>query len=107
MGQELSFCGAAKKGSAGQLKYSSARPGWHADWFAMTTCAFRHGLCFIPEMLSIINILPKSYYTAGRRKDEHRHVLSNILELLSTPPYADVRPKIQQCGALSLFGPRC
>jgi len=78
---------------------------WHADWFAMTTCAFRYGLCFIPEVLGIINILPKSFFTAGRRTQEHRQVLTNILDNLNSPAYSDVRPLIRDSGALSLFAP--
>jgi glycosyltransferase involved in cell wall biosynthesis len=76
---------------------------WHADWFATTTCAFRYGLCYVPEMLSLVNILPKSFFTAGREGPEHRKVLEGILELLISPAYADVRPLIRDSGALSLF----
>ena len=76
---------------------------WHADWYANSVCAFRFGLCFVPEPLSIVNILPKSFYTTGVRRPEHRQVLLRILELLLTPPLADVRPRVRDSGALSLF----
>ena len=65
--------------------------------------AFRYGLCFIPEPLSLVNILPKSHYTAGRKRPEHRQVLRKIVELLTSPDFADVRPRVCDSGALSLF----
>ena len=76
---------------------------WHTDWFAENVAAFRFGLCFVPEPLSLVNILPKSYYTGGRGRPEHRQVLTRILELLNTPAYADVRPLIRSSGILSVF----
>ena len=76
---------------------------WHADWFAAYVTAFRFGLCFVPECLSLVNILPGSFYTAGNKRPEHRQVLARILELLNSPAYADVRPRIRAGGVLSLF----
>jgi len=76
---------------------------WHADWFAVHTVAFRFGLCFVPECLSLVNILPGSFYTAGSKRPEHWQVLARILELLNLPAYADVRPRIRDSGTLSLF----
>lgn len=76
---------------------------WHSDWFAAYIIGLRYGLCFVPEPLSLVNILPKSFYTAGVRGPEHRQVLLRIVELLLTPPFADVRPRVRDSGALSLF----
>ena len=76
---------------------------WHADWFAAFMAAFRFGLCYVPETLSIVNILPRSFYTAGRKRPEHLQVLTRILELISSPAFTDVRPRIRASGALSLF----
>jgi glycosyltransferase involved in cell wall biosynthesis len=76
---------------------------WHSDWFATYITGFRHGLCFVPEALSLVNIQPKSYYKSGRRKDEHQQVLRRILELLNAEACADVRPRIRDSAALSLF----
>jgi hypothetical protein len=76
---------------------------WHADWFACFISAFRFGMCYVPESLSVVNILPKSYYTAGSKKLEHRQVLVGILEKLNLPGFADVRPRVIASGALSLF----
>jgi len=75
---------------------------WHTDWFACFTSAFRFGLCYVPEPLSLVNIVPKSFYT-GRKLDEHREVLRRILELLCSSDFADVKPRVRDSGALSLF----
>ncbi|HWQ90426.1 MAG TPA: glycosyltransferase family A protein [Clostridia bacterium] len=76
---------------------------WHADWFASYIPAFRYGLCFLPEPLSVTNILPKSFYTSGVRRPEHRQVLLRILQLLEAPENADVRQRVIDSGALALF----
>lgn len=75
---------------------------WHADWFACFISAFRFGLCYLPEPLSLVNIIPKSFYT-GRKKEEQREVLWKLLELLNSPDFADVRTRVRDSGALSLF----
>jgi glycosyltransferase involved in cell wall biosynthesis len=75
---------------------------WHTDWFACFTTAFRFGMCYLPESLSLVNILPKSYYT-GRNKQQHREVLTGILERLNSPAFSDVQPRVSDSGALSLF----
>jgi len=76
---------------------------WHCDWFAAYTSGFRHGICYLPELLSLANILPKSYYQSGHKRTEHRQVLLKLLELLDSPAYADVKPHIRASGELSLF----
>ena len=76
---------------------------WHCDWFAAFTSGFRHGICYVPEVLSWANILPRSYYQSGHKRVEHRQVLVKLVELLNSPAYADVRPRIRDSGALSLF----
>lgn len=76
---------------------------WHADWFACYISAFRFGLCYVPESLSLVNILPKSFYTAGSKRPEHREVLRQIVACLSSPAFADVRPRVRDSGALSVF----
>jgi glycosyltransferase involved in cell wall biosynthesis len=76
---------------------------WHADWLAVFVPAFRHGVCFVPEPLSVFNIYSKSYYSSGHKLGEHRRVLLRLVELLSSPAYADARRGIRDSGALSLF----
>jgi glycosyltransferase involved in cell wall biosynthesis len=76
---------------------------WHCDWFAAFVPAMRHGVCYVPEPLSVFNIFSESYYSSGRRRGEHRAVLQRLVELLCAPACADVRPRIRDSGALSLF----
>lgn len=76
---------------------------WHADWFACYISALRYGACFVPEPLSLVNILPKSFYTAGSKRPEHRDVLRRIVELLNTPAFEDIRTRVRDSGALAVF----
>ncbi len=76
---------------------------WHSDWFACYVTAFRHGVCFLPEVLSLANLLPRSLYQAGHKSPEHRAVLLKLVELLNSDRYADVMPRIRASGALALF----
>jgi glycosyltransferase involved in cell wall biosynthesis len=76
---------------------------WHADWFATYVTAFRHGVCFVPEVLSLANLLPGSFYQSGSKTAQHRQVLLNLLECLHNEQYADVLPRVRESGALALF----
>jgi glycosyltransferase involved in cell wall biosynthesis len=76
---------------------------WLADWFAIYTTAFRYGICFVPEPLSLVNIIPKSHYTHGSKQPEHLSILRGMVELINTPAFADVRPRLRDSGVLSLY----
>jgi len=76
---------------------------WHCDWFAAYVTGFRHGICYVPEVLSLVNIHPKSLYKAGHQKPEHEQVLRKLLDLLNSKECADVAPRIRESGVLSLF----
>ncbi|HWX22498.1 MAG TPA: glycosyltransferase family A protein [Candidatus Binatia bacterium] len=76
---------------------------WHADWFACYVTGFRHGVCFVPEVLSLANLLPRSFYQSGHKTGEHRQVILKLLERLNTEAFADVVPRLRDSGALSLF----
>jgi len=68
-----------------------------------TSLVSGHGLLFRPGSALAGQYQPKSYYKSGRRKDEHQQVLRRILELLNAEACADVRPRIRDSAALSLF----
>jgi glycosyltransferase involved in cell wall biosynthesis len=76
---------------------------WHADWFAFYVTGLRHGVCFIPEVLSVANLLPTSFYQSGSKRLQHQEVLRQLLEMLHSPAYTDVLPRIRESGVLSLF----
>ncbi len=76
---------------------------WHSDWFANYVIGFRRGICFVPEVLSVANLLEGSFFQS-RKKLEHEQVLLKLLELLNSEKCADVRPRLRDAGELALFG---
>ncbi|HWD20260.1 MAG TPA: glycosyltransferase [Verrucomicrobiae bacterium] len=78
---------------------------WHCDWFAYFVVAFRHGMCFVPEVLAEFRLYPSSFSNKGMRQPERqREVLRRILELLEQPEFHDAAERFRECGALSSFG---
>lgn len=78
---------------------------WHCDWFAYFTVAFRHGLCFVPEVLAEFRIYKTGYSGKGMRQPEkQRAVLRRLLETLELPEFADVAEQFRRCAALASFG---
>ncbi len=75
---------------------------WHCDWFMTYAPAFRHGLCFIPEVLSSVELHGTSYYGAGHRRREHDEVMENLLALLHEDRFRDVGERVRASGALAL-----
>jgi len=75
------------------------------DWFSCSVIGFRYGICFVPELLGVLNILPNSYYQRTRRdKQSFRQMLEATLRFLSRPEYQDVAERMRQAGSLYLFG---
>jgi glycosyltransferase involved in cell wall biosynthesis len=74
---------------------------WCTDCFTTNVTAFRHGICFVPEVLSVLNLLPNSYYHSDARR---RQTLTLFLQLLQSDEYADVLPPIAASGILGHFG---
>jgi glycosyltransferase involved in cell wall biosynthesis len=77
---------------------------WHCDWYACYGTAFRHGLCYVPETLSLVNLHPRSYYGSGRSGPDHRKVLLKLLELMTARAMRDVAGRVRDSGALGQFG---
>lgn len=78
---------------------------WHCDWFAQLVIGFRYGVCYIPESLAVIQVLPNSYSASGTRdKQVQREVLHCLLRLLKSPAYRDVRPLFRRGKVMSHFG---
>ncbi len=75
---------------------------WHCDWFVTYGAAFRHGICYLPQVLSQVNLHGTSYYGSGHRQDEHDRVMERLLELLHQDQYRDVGARIRESGALAL-----
>ncbi|OQW46786.1 MAG: hypothetical protein A4S09_02435 [Proteobacteria bacterium SG_bin7] len=67
---------------------------WYSDWFLVYSMALRKGLCYIPEPLAAFRLLHESYSAKGRR--DHKivaEIIWNILNLLNSPKYLDVKEK--------------
>lgn len=64
---------------------------WYADWFASCVLAFRHGACYVPEVLAVFRISPGSYSARGLRDAAvQRRLIYRILDLLASERFADV-----------------
>lgn len=77
---------------------------WFSDWFGAYVVAFRHGMCHVPEVLSVFNLDTTTYYHTARSVAERRETLHRLVELLESPACADVAPGIAQSGLLGVFG---
>jgi hypothetical protein len=75
---------------------------WHCDWFLAYASAFRYGICYVPERLSVVNLHGNSYYESGRVAAEHARVMDRLLELLQSDEYRDEAKRIRASGALAL-----
>ncbi len=89
------------------LRAGKYLPGlkWHCDWFVMFSIGFRHGMCFVPEVLGEFRVEPSSVSNRGKRKrDAQKEVLRYALELLDRPENQDIAPLFRRGGILSPFG---
>jgi hypothetical protein len=74
---------------------------WSADLFVVLVIAFRYGICYIPEPLMIFRIREDSFSSGYRRWSQQRRVMLNIIKLLETSAYRDVRPMFKKTSYLS------
>jgi hypothetical protein len=90
------------------LRAGAYRPElrWHADWFALQVVALRNGACYVPEPLACARMDWTSYSQAGIRDRKRQHeVLARLLALVTSPEFADVRPRFQAGRLFSQFAP--
>jgi hypothetical protein len=76
--------------------------GYYADWFTCRAMAFRYGFCIIPETLALCRSMPDSYSAKAPRK-ERRERLADMLRLIDSPEFADLREGFKS-GTLSTLG---
>jgi hypothetical protein len=76
---------------------------WCCDCFTTFVIAFRHGMCFVPEVLSTFYLHPNSYY---RSDPSRRQTVDQFLRLLESEDYADVSPAIAASGSWAGSGGR-
>lgn len=78
---------------------------WHCDWFALQVIAFRYGLCFLPEVVSVVRVVEDSFSNSPSREIERqREVLQVLLRNLQRPEYRDVVPLLAKSGIFRQFG---
>ncbi len=77
---------------------------WCTDWFAMCVVAFRHGICFVPELLAVMRVHHTTYSAVGMRDlAAKREVLRRLPELLGRAEYQDVVGCFRRSGVLAFF----
>jgi glycosyltransferase involved in cell wall biosynthesis len=77
---------------------------WYADWFASCVLAFRHGACYVPEVLAFFRVSPDSYSARGlRRKDVQRQLVYRVLDLLESSAFRDVARQFRASALLPEF----
>ena len=77
---------------------------WYADWFTNRVLGFRHGACYVPEVLAVFRVLPESYHATGIQQTHvQRELTYRVVDLLQTPGFRDVAPSFRECALLPDF----
>jgi len=78
---------------------------WHTDWWPLFALAFRHGVCFVPEVLAEFRSKPSSFSNTGKKKFKAQvEILRYALDLIDRPGNEDVAPLFRRSGVLAPFG---
>lgn len=78
---------------------------WHSDWLPYFAAASRYGFCYLPQFLSMKRMVTGSYSCRKKRFREAERALKNVIRVLDSPAFDDVRPIFKRTGVLSRFGP--
>lgn len=71
---------------------------WHADYFNNYVLALRHGLCHVPQPLTLRSEGGQSYSGKSRDWSHQKHVISRFFELLSAERFRDVASQFRQAA---------
>jgi glycosyltransferase involved in cell wall biosynthesis len=75
------------------------------DWLLIVVIAFRNGMCYLPEALSLARLFPDSYSGKQSRSwTEQRDMLQSLMDVLDRPAYADLRGAIIESEVLAGLG---
>ncbi len=77
---------------------------WVADWFGSNVLGFRYGICHVPDVLSVFNLHPTSYFNSAKSQGERRDVMRRVLRLLESEKFRDVAPLINRSGMIGGLG---
>jgi glycosyltransferase involved in cell wall biosynthesis len=77
---------------------------WSCDAFAHSVISFRDGICYLPEVLTMMRSHP-GQQGISRAKKSHleREVIRNIIDTAKRPEYADVLPMLERTVPFSSF----
>jgi glycosyltransferase involved in cell wall biosynthesis len=74
---------------------------WYADWFTTCVLAFRHGACYVPEVLAVFRVSPGSYHARGLRLTAvQRELVFRIVDLLQSAECRDVAPAFRRSALM-------
>lgn len=74
---------------------------WFCDWVVLYVIAFRHGVCYVPEGLSVLRVIEGSYSHNVKRSDA-QNACQCVLQLLDNE-YVDVKPLFQKSALLAML----
>lgn len=78
----------------------------YCDWFSFLILAFKHGICYVPEIFAGHQLNSFSYSAVNvQNKERQKGVLKNILLSLKND-FPEIVPHFIQSGALDLIGPQ-
>jgi len=79
--------------------------GWLSDWFAALVSISRHGFGYVPGNMQTRRQESESYSASGIQQHKaHITLLTQVLETLETPAYADAQAFFKIHSVLSRFG---
>ena len=74
---------------------------WIADWFVNYVLAFRHGACYVPQVLTYCRVSRDSYSARGSREASvQRALVYRMLDLLKSDAFRDVAPAFRAAALL-------
>ena len=78
---------------------------WHTDWRPLVALAFRHGVCFVPEVLADFRSKPSSFSNKGKEiQGPGREFFATPWIYLTDPENQDIAPLFRSSGVLAPFG---
>lgn len=84
-------------------EYYAERLKWHCDFFSINVLAFRYGICYIPESFAMFRQTEESYCAQKRSWRERKKVYFDMVQLLQSKSFQDVRAQFQHSGILAEF----
>jgi glycosyltransferase involved in cell wall biosynthesis len=77
---------------------------WSCDSLTQSVVSFRHGICYCPEVLTVMRMHKAQYgYTNAQKGELEREVIKDTIELLKSKQYKDVLPMFKKTAPFSAF----